>query len=58
LGDQLYQAMISDAIGREEVRELFYRKFDLPFSAFATYINIRNRVAEVWKVHREESEEW
>lgn len=58
LGDQLYQAMISDAIGREEVREFFYRKFDLPFSAFATYINIRNRVAEVWKVHREESEEW
>jgi len=58
LGNQLYQAMIGDAVSREEVRELFYRKFDLPLAAFATYINLRSRVQEVWKVHKEEGQEW
>ncbi|MFH1421272.1 MAG: ChaN family lipoprotein [Planctomycetota bacterium] len=57
-GNQLYQAMINEAVPCETIKELFYNNFSKPQSAFAAYMSLCCKVAEICKLHTEESDEW
>lgn len=58
LGNQLYQAMVCDAISRNEVRDLFFVKFYEPGVAVKTYFNLCRRLGELQPYCREEGDHW
>ncbi len=58
LGNQLYQAMVCDAIPRGEVRDLFFVKFYEPGVAIKTYFDMCKRLGELQPYCREEGDHW
>jgi uncharacterized iron-regulated protein len=58
LGNQLYQAMVCDAIPRDEVRDLFFVKFYEPGVAIKTYFDMCRRLGELQPYCREEGDHW
>jgi hypothetical protein len=58
LGNQLYQAMICNAIPPSEVRELFFVKFYEPGVAIRTYFDLCKRLGELQPYCREEGDHW
>jgi hypothetical protein len=58
LGNQLYQAMIAEAIPKNEVRELFFVKFYEPGVAVKIYFDLCRRLGELQPYCREESDHW
>jgi uncharacterized iron-regulated protein len=58
LGNQLYQAMICDAIARKEVRDLFFTKFYEPGVALKTYFGLCKKLSALQPYCREEGAHW
>lgn len=58
LGNQLYQAMVTEAIPKTEVRELFFEKFYEPGVAVKTYFDLCRRLGGLQPYCREESDHW
>jgi len=58
LGNQLYQAMITEAIPRSDVRTLFFTKTYEPGVAVKRYFDLCRRLGELQPYCREEGDHW
>ncbi len=58
LGNHLYQAMISNAFPRSEVRKLFFTRFYEPGVGLETYFSLSKRLRDLRPYCREEGDHW